>query len=48
MDINIYFEGNFIKQHDTIQYLGCSLDAKLSREAMPSKVQNSCQTKIPV
>ena len=48
MDINIYFGHNFIKQHDTIQHLGCSLGAKLTGEAMLSKVQNSCQTKIPV
>ena len=34
-EINVYFAGHSIKQHDN---LGCQLDSKLSGEAMGSKV----------
>ena len=29
-EINISFAGNSIKQHETVEYLGCQLDSKLS------------------
>ena len=34
-EINISFEGNSIKQHETVECLGCQLGSKLSGEAMP-------------
>ena len=37
-EINISFVGHFIKQRETVEYLGCQLDSKLSGEAMASKV----------
>ena len=37
-EINISFAGHSIKQHKTVEYLGCQLDSKLSGEAMASKV----------
>ena len=37
-EINISFAGYSIKQHKTVEYLGCQLDSKLSGEAMASKV----------
>ena len=36
-EINISFAGHSIKQHETVEYLGCQLDSKLSGEAMASK-----------
>ena len=36
-EINILADHS-IKQHKTVQYLGCQLDSKLSGEAMASKV----------
>ena len=36
--INISFAGHSIKQHETVEYIGCQLDSKLSGEAMASKV----------
>ena len=36
--INISFAGHSIKQNETVEYLGCQLDSKLSGEAMASKV----------
>ena len=30
-EINISFAGHSIKQHETIEYLGCQLDSKLSK-----------------
>ena len=43
-EINISFAGHSIKQHETVEYLGCQLDSKLSGEAMASKVlkKNKC------
>ena len=38
MEINISFAGHPIKQHETVEYLGCQLDSKLSGEAMASKI----------
>ena len=29
---------NRLKQHETVEYIGCQLDSKLSGEAMASKV----------
>ena len=37
-EINISFTGHSIKQHETVEYLGCELDSKLSGDAMASKV----------
>ena len=37
-EINISFVGHSIKQHKTVEYLGCQIDSKLSGEAMASKV----------
>ena len=37
-EINISFVGHSIKQHKTVEYLGCQLDSKLSGEQMASKV----------
>ena len=37
-EINISFAGHYIKQHETVEYLTCQLDSKLSGEAMASKV----------
>ena len=37
-EINISFAGHSIKQHKTVEYLGCQLDSKLSGEQMASKV----------
>ena len=37
-EINIYFAGHSIKQHETVEYLGCQLYSKLSGEAMASKI----------
>ena len=36
--INIPFAGHSIKQHETVKYVGCQLDSKLSEEAMVPKV----------
>ena len=43
-EINILFAGHSIKQHKTVEYLGCQLDSRLSREAMASKApqKNKC------
>ena len=42
-EINISFAGYSIKQHQTLEYLGCQLDSNLSVEAMASKVlKNKC------
>ena len=32
-EIKIYFAGYFITKHETVEYLGCQLDSKLSKEA---------------
>ena len=37
-EINTSSAGHSIKQHETVEYLGCQLDSKLSGEAMASKV----------
>ena len=45
----ISFAGYSIKQHDTVEYLGCQLNSKLRGEALAPKVlntKNKCQTKI--
>ena len=34
-EIKIYFAGHSIKKHETVEYLGCHRDSKLSKEAMP-------------
>ena len=40
--INISFAGDSIKEHETIEYLGCQLDSTLSGEEMASKVLEKC------
>ena len=45
-EINISFEGHSIKQHKTVECLGCQLDSKLSREAMASKVLRKINAKL--
>ena len=34
-EIKIYFAGHSIKKHETVEYLGCHRDSKLSKEAVP-------------
>ena len=43
-EIDISFAGHSIKQHETVKYLGCQLDSKLSREAVDFKSpkRNKC------
>ena len=42
-EINISFAGHSIKQHETIEYLGCQLDSKLSGERWLQKSKkNKC------
>ena len=45
-EINISFAGHSIKQHETVEYLGCQLDSKLSGEAMASKVLKKINAKL--
>ena len=45
-EINISFVGHFIKQRETVEYLGCQLDSKLSGEAMASKVLKKINAKL--
>ena len=49
-ETNISFAGHSIKQHETVEHLGCQLDSKFSGETMASKLlkKNKCQTKILV
>ena len=44
----IFFAGYSIKQHDTVEYLGCQLDSKLSGIGIKRPNENKCQTKIPL
>ena len=46
MEFNITFEDHSIKQHKTVEYLGCQLDSKLSGEAMASKVLKKINAKL--
>ena len=43
---NISFAEHFIKQHETVEYLGCQLDSILSREAIASKVLKKTNAKL--
>ena len=45
-EINISFAGHSIKQHETVEYLGCQLDSKLSGETMASKVLKKINAKL--
>ena len=45
-EINISFANHPIKQHETVEYLGCQLDSKLSGEAMASKVLEKLNAKL--
>ena len=40
------FAGYAIKQHDTVEYLGCQLDSKLSGEALASKFLRKINAKL--
>ena len=42
----ISFAGYSIKQHDTVEHLGCQLDSKLSDEALASKVLRKINAKL--
>ena len=42
----ISFAGCSIKQHDTVEYLGCQLDSKLSGELLTSKVLRKINAKL--
>ena len=46
MEIDIPFAGHSIKQHETIAYFRCQLDAKLSGKAMASKVLKKINAKL--
>ena len=45
-EINISFAGLSIKQYETVEYLVCQLDSKLSGEAMASKVLITINAKL--
>ena len=45
-EVNMSFAGHSIKQQETIEYLGCQLDSKLSGEAMDSKVLKKINAKL--
>ena len=45
-ETNISFAGHSIKRHETVEYLGCQLDSKLSGEAMASKVLKKINAKL--
>ena len=45
-EINIPFEGHSIKQHQTVEYLACQFDSKLSEEPMPSKILRKLNAKL--
>ena len=45
-EINISFAGHSIRQFETVEYLGCQLDSKLSGEAMASKVLKKINAKL--
>ena len=48
-EINISFAGHSIKPHETVEYVGCQFDSKLSGEAMDSiLVTNLHHTAEPV
>ena len=38
-ETNISFASHSITQHETVEYLGCQFDSKLTGKAMASKVQ---------
>ena len=42
----ISFTGYSIKQHDTVEYLACQLDSKLSGEALASKILRKINPKL--
>ena len=42
----ISFAGYSLKHHDTVEYLGCQLDSKLSGEALASKVLRKINAKL--
>ena len=45
-EIDISFVGHSIKKHQTVEYLGCQIDSKLSGEAMASKVLKKINAKL--
>ena len=44
--VNISFTGYSIKQHDTVEYLACQLDSKLSGKALASKILQKINRKL--
>ena len=46
MEMKISFAGHSFKQHETVEYLGCQLDFKLSGEAMALKVLKKINVKL--
>ena len=45
-EINISFASHSIKQHKTVEHLGCQLDSKLSEEEMASKFLKKINAKL--
>ena len=45
-EINVSFAGHSIKEHETVEYLGCKLDSKLKGEAMASGVLEKINAKL--
>ena len=45
-EINIFFAGHSVMQHETAEYFGCQLDFKLNGEAMASKVLKKINAKV--
>ena len=44
--LNICYDGNSIKEHRAVEYLGCILDANFSGEPMPIKVIKKINSKL--
>ena len=45
-EVNVSFTGYSIKQHNTVEYLGCQLDSKLSGKALLSKILEKMNPKL--
>ena len=45
-EVSIFSAGYSIKQHGTVEYLGCHFDSKLSDQAMASKVLTKINYKL--
>ena len=44
--VNVSFTVYSVKQHDTVEYLACQLDSKLSGEALASKILQKVNPKL--